>query len=157
MPKGLKLFATETEDVEILSAALEGMITSPGEMSFHKSSRAFTIMGSRFMWEVLNDDANTPDSWYRIRSGLHFGDVIAVKASGISQDVPTEALELLNLSTNVVAGSDAEIHLNFAGGGTLLLKAECINLTLTDTGDAWQTKYKPQHEGIGSSSDQENE
>ena len=132
MPKGLKLFATETEDVEILSAALEGMITSPGEMSFHKSSRAFTIMGSRFMWEVLNDDANTPDSWYRIRSGLH-------------------------LSTNVIAGSDAEIHLNFAGGGTLLLKAECINLTLTDTGDAWQTKYKPQHEGIGSSSDQENE
>ena len=157
MPKGLKLYATEVEDAEILSAALEGMITSPGEMSFHKSSRAFTIIGSRFMWEVINDDTNPADSWYRIRSGLLFGDVMAVKTNGISQNTPTEALELLSMSANVTAGTNAEIHLNFAGGGTLLLKAECINLTLTDTGDAWQTEHKPQHEGIASPSYQEKE
>ncbi|WP_340150493.1 DUF2948 family protein [uncultured Sneathiella sp.] len=157
MPKGLKLYAAEVEDAEILSAALEGMITSPGEMSFHKSSRAFTIMGSRFMWEATNDDANPADSWYRIRSGLHFGDVMAVKSNGISQNTPTEALELLSMSANVTTSSDAEIQLNFAGGGVLLLKAECINLTLTDTGEAWQTEHKPQHEETNSPSDQDKE
>ncbi|MEX1035126.1 MAG: DUF2948 family protein [Sneathiella sp.] len=155
MPKGLKLFAAEIGDVEILSAALEGMITSPGEMSFHKPTRAFTIMGSRFMWEGLGHEMSGSDSWHRIRSGLYFGDVTAVKASGISQNTPTEALELLSLTAHVVKGSDAEIRLYFAGGGTLLLKTECINLTLTDTGEAWRTEHKPRHEDVDTTSDQE--
>lgn len=109
------------------------------------------------MWEAINDDKNPADSWYRIRSGLHFGDVMAVKANGISQNTPTEALELLSMSANVTTDSEAEIQLNFAGGGALLLKAECINITLTDTGDAWQTEHKPQHEETNSPSDQDKE
>lgn len=146
MPKALKLIAAEIEDMEILSAALEGMITSPGEMSFLKPARAFTIMGSRFKWEDTVNEPTSGGGWYRIRSGLYIGDVLSVKTSGISQENPTEALELLSLSTQVGEDLETEITLNFAGGGTLRLTAECINATLTDTGDPWATELKPGHD-----------
>ncbi|WP_288903545.1 DUF2948 family protein [uncultured Sneathiella sp.] len=146
MPKSLKLIAAEIEDMEILSAALEGMITSPGEMSYLKSARAFTVMGSRFKWEDVTDDPEKDNSWLRIRSGLYFGDVMRVKAVGVSQNNPTEVLELLSLSTHLGEAGQAEICLNFAGGGTLCLTMECINVTLTDTGEPWTTERKPGHD-----------
>jgi hypothetical protein len=146
MPKPLKLIAAEVEDMDILSAALEGMITSPGEMSYLKSSRIFTVMGSRFKWEDAVEEQQKAKRWYRIRSGLCFGDVMGVKSAGISQGNPTEVLELLSLSTHVGEEGQAEIALNFAGGGTLRLTMECINVTLTDTGEPWATELKPGHD-----------
>ncbi|MDF2367944.1 DUF2948 family protein [Sneathiella sp.] len=146
MPKPLKLIAAEIEDMEILSAALEGMITSPGEMSYLKSTRAFTVMGSRFKWEDAVDGQKSSDSWFRIRSGAYFGDVMSVKSTGISQSSPTEVLELLSLSTHLREDGQADIALNFAGGGTLRLRMECINVTLTDTGEPWATELKPGHD-----------
>ncbi len=143
MPKPLKLIAAEIEDMEILSAALEGMITSPGEMSYLKSARAFTVMGSRFKWEDVAKGPETTNGWLRIRSGLYFGDVMGVKSTGISQKDPTEVLELLSLSIHLGEDGQADISLNFAGGGTLRLTMECINVTLTDTGEPWETKLKP--------------
>lgn len=155
MPKSLKLIAAEIEDMEILSAALEGMITSPGEMSYLKTARAFTVMGSRFKWEDVSHSSEIEDSWFRIRSGLYFGDVMSVKAVGVSQKNPTEVLELLTLSTHLGEAGQADIRLNFAGGGTICLTMECINVTLTDTGEPWSTSRKPGHDDAPSA-EQEN-
>ena len=146
MPKPLKLMAAEAEDMDILSAALEGMITSPGEMSYLKSTRAFAVMGSRFKWEDAAEESKNANSWFRIRSGVYFGDVMGVKSAGISQENPTEVLELLTLSTHLEQDGYASIALNFAGGGTLRLTMECINVTLTDTGEPWATELKPGHD-----------
>ncbi|MZR31438.1 DUF2948 family protein [Sneathiella litorea] len=146
MPKALKLIAAEAEDMEILSAALEGMITSPGEMSYLKSMRAFTVMGSRFKWEDATGPSKSDKNWFRIRTGIFFGDVMSIKSAGITQANPKEVLELLSLSTHVGEDAQAEIRLNFAGGGTLSLATECINVTLTDTGEPWTTELKPGHD-----------
>lgn len=145
MPEGLRLIATETEELEILSAALEGMITSPGEMSFLRTKRAFTIMGSRFKWEDVSEEADRAGKWYRIRTGVYFADVLSVKTSGISQSIPTEALELLNMSVEMKDEVAADINLEFAGGGTLKLHVECINVALTDVDQAWSTQHKPEY------------
>jgi len=146
MPNGLKLIATDADELGILSAALEGTITSPGEMSFSRSQRSFTLMGSRFMWEEVTRKPQTSETQLRIRSGLLFLDVLSVKSYGISQDFPKETLELLNVASVEKENAAAEIRLNFAGGGMVLLDVECANVTLTDTGEAWSTKHKPQHE-----------
>jgi hypothetical protein len=146
MPKGLKLIATETEDMNILSAALAGTITSPGEMSFLRPRRAFTLTGSRFMWENIREGDDTFKHWYRTRSGLYFGDILSVKATGISQQTPTEVLELLSMSVEHTESDLTEINLIFANKGSIRLTSECINVTLTDVGDAWHTDHKPQHE-----------
>ncbi len=146
MPEGLKLVAATPDDLEILSAALEGTITSPGEMSFLRSRRAFTLMGSRFKWEDISDAPDHQGAWYRIRSGVYISDVLAVQSSGISQSAPTEVLELLNISVEMKDNIAADICLEFAGGGTIKLDVECINVTLTDVDKAWPTQQKPVHE-----------
>lgn len=147
MPDPLKLIAVEADDMEIISAATEGLITSAGEMSFLKPARAFTVIGSRFKWEEATAaEENSRRSWRRIRSGLYIGDVTAVKAIGITREKPTEILELLSLSTHVENDLKTEITLIFAGGSTLRITAECVNVTLTDTGEAWETDKKPSHD-----------
>ena len=147
MPKGLKLIAADSEELEILSAALEGLITSPGELSFSRTKRVFTLIGSRFMWEQDGNSAKNGQIGFRIRSGTLFSDVMNVKTYGISQDFPTETLELLNVSSVEKEDASAEIHLTFAGGGKIRLDVECVNVTLTDTGEAWPAGHKPLHEG----------
>ena len=146
MPDPLKLIAVEADEVEILSAATEGLITSAGEMSYLKSARAFALIGSRFKWEDAAAADRSGGPWHRIRSGLYIGDVTSVRTTGISRQKPTEVLELLNLSTHVGNDLETEITLNFAGGGTLRISAECVNVTLTDTGEAWETDKKPSHD-----------
>lgn len=146
MPEGLKLVAATSDDLEILSAAVEGTITSPGEMSFLRPRRAFTLMGSRFKWEDVTEEADLKETWYRIRSGLYISDVLSVQALGISQSSPTEVLELLNISVEMKDDIAADICLEFAGGGTIKLHVECINVTLTDVDKAWPTQQKPEHE-----------
>lgn len=146
MSNGLKLIATDADELGILSAAMEGTITSPGEMSFMRTQRAFTLMGSRFMWEKIRQKSQTSELLSRTRSGLLFMDVFSVKSYDISQEFPKEALELLSIVSVEEDNSVSKIRLSFAGGGTVLLGVECVNLTLTDTGEAWSTKHKPQHE-----------
>lgn len=143
MSEGLKLRAMESEDITILSAAMEGAITSPGEMSYSQTGHAFTMTSSRFMWEKHNEDNSDA---LRIRNGLFFADILAVKTSGISQGNRTEVMELLNISYEARKDGTGEIRLNFANEGTLLLNAECINVTLTDVGDNWTAENIPSHE-----------
>ncbi|TNE34881.1 MAG: DUF2948 family protein [Alphaproteobacteria bacterium] len=144
MPQALKLYAAETDDMEILSAALEGLITSPGEIGFLKKRRAFTVVGSRFKWEDASPRAALK-GWTRIRTGVYFGDILKVRSSGISRSNSTEVMELLNITTSPGEDGTAEFLLNFAGGGTICLEAECINVTLTDSGEPWPTDKRPEH------------
>ncbi len=143
MSEGLKLKAAEAEDVTILSSALEGAITSPGEMGYASQSRSFTLTASRFMWEKKN---KTSSQNKRIRTGLHCADVLSVKALGLSQDKPTEAMELLDIECKAGEDGQADLLVHFAGGATLKLSVECIDITLTDVGDAWDTDHVPHHE-----------
>lgn len=140
---GLKLSALEADDVAVLSAAMEGSITSSGEMSYSSSARHFTLTSSRFMWEDFKGDNSTSN---RIRSGFYIGDVLSVKSTVIQQDRPTDAMELLSISMDGGEDGTATVFLNFAGGGTLSLGVECINMSLTDVGDCWQTDHIPTHD-----------
>jgi Protein of unknown function (DUF2948) len=146
MPKGLKLLATNAEELGIVSAALEGTITTPGEMSFLRQKRVFTVMGSRFMWEEDDSKIAGSGNGLRIRSGILFSDVRNVRSIGVSQEFQREALELLSISYAEKDPPAAELHLQFAGGGVVQLDVECINVALTDTGEGWPTSHKPLHE-----------
>ncbi len=144
MSEGLKLRAIEPEDITILSAAVEGAITSPGEISYSQTSRTFTLTSSRFMWEKHKSAKPVAQ---RIRSGLFFADILSVKTSGIAQTPRTAVMELLSISCETGKDGTAEIKLNFANDPTLLLNAECINVTLTDVGDSWTVERVPSPEG----------
>jgi hypothetical protein len=44
-------------------------------------------------------------------------------------------------------GPDGAIELVLAGGGSILLDVDCIEVQLADTGGAWETKLRPRHPG----------
>ncbi|MBL4740345.1 MAG: DUF2948 family protein [Sneathiella sp.] len=140
---GLKLSANVTDDVTVLSAAMEGSITSSGEMSYSSSARHFTLTSSRFMWETFKESAASSS---RIRSGLYIADVLSVKSSNLRQGNPTDVMELLSISIDAGEDGAATVFLNFANDATLSLSVECINMTLTDVGDPWATDHIPTHE-----------
>ncbi|MBE7635252.1 DUF2948 family protein [Sneathiella sp. P13V-1] len=139
MGDGLKLKAMEADEVNILSAAMEGAITSPGEISYSPKGRHFTMTCSRFMWE----DQETSNQ--RIRSGLFISDILAAKRQNVPEK-PETAMELLSIEA--VAGDDglADLTLTFAGNCTIALSVECVDMTLTDVGDAWKTDAVPHHD-----------
>jgi len=141
--EGLKLSALAAEDMDILSAACVGAITSPGEMSYSSVSRQFTFTASRLMWEK---QAGNSSGANRIRSGLFFGDVLSVKSMGFPQSASTTAIELLSMTTTTEEDGGANINLNFAGGVTLSLNVECVNAVLTDVGKSWHTDKLPNYE-----------
>ncbi|MCG8493408.1 MAG: DUF2948 family protein [Sneathiellales bacterium] len=141
MIQGLKLKAQEEEDLAVLSAALEGAISSPGELGYSSSNRAFTMTASRFMWEQKSSSSS-----YRVRTGLYCSGILSVRANGISQDQRDVALELLSMDCTAGEDGSAVLDLNFAGGGTIRMELECIDLTLTDVGDPWETDKIPSHD-----------
>jgi len=140
---GLKLKAMDAEEVAILSAAMEGAITSPGELSYSSKSRHFTMTASRFMWEGFDRDVSKQG--HRIRSGLFITDILTAHRQNMPEN-PDTALELLSIS--VEAGNDgaADLVLHFAGGTSIALGVECVDITLTDAGDAWETDVIPAHD-----------
>ncbi|WP_169543173.1 DUF2948 family protein [Sneathiella aquimaris] len=142
MANGLKLKAAEIEDISVFSAAIEGAITSPGELGYSAINRTFTLTASRFMWEQFQ---TSPENALRTRCGLLFSDVLSVKAQGISPDRPTEVLELLSITCTPGEDGSAILNLIFAGNAALRLSVECIDIALTDVGAPWETDKIPDH------------
>ena len=143
MSEGLKLNSMEPEDLEILSAACVGAITSPTEISYSSKIRQFSLTFSRFMWEEQKSGASASA---RIRSGLFFSDILSVKSVDYPVSAPDTAMELLSVSSTPEKSGNILIQLNFAGGSSIALTAECINASLTDAGSSWQTKNTPTYE-----------
>lgn len=142
MKDGLKLYAIDADDLTVMSAALEGAITSPGEISYSSKSRQLSLTASRVRWE---NDADPSKGGSRIRCGVLITDVIAIRAKSIPQNNPTMGMELLSIQPNPQDDGIATLTFNFADDKTLSLEVECINAALTDVGDPWDTEKIPTH------------
>jgi len=140
---GLKLKAIDASEVEILSAAMEGAITSPGELGYSSKSRQFTMTASRFMWEAFSSSA--PKQGSRIRTGLFVTDILSARRQNMPAD-PETVLELLSITAKAGEDGLAELLISFAGGPSISLNVECVEITLTDAGEAWQTDVIPAHD-----------
>ena len=138
----LKLYAIDPEDLTVMSAALEGAITSPGEISYSAKSRQLTLTSSRMRWEKM--DATTQEG-SRIRCGVLFTDVTAIRAKSIPQNDQTLGMELLSVQCTSGDDGRATLSLVFADNRTLELNVECFNAALTDVGEPWTTDKIPNH------------
>lgn len=142
MKDGLKLYAIDADDLTVMSAALEGAITSPGEISYSSKSRQLTLTASRVRWEKNPDPVKGGS---RIRCGVLITDVVAIRAKSIPQNNLTMGMELLSIEVDLQDDGIATLTLNFADDRALSLTVECINAALTDVGDAWDTEKIPTH------------
>lgn len=138
MKTGLKLLAETGEGLQVISAALQDAIMKVGSMRFDASAQTFTLIISRYMHEK--------EGGLRVKSGLQFNNVLAVKVKGIDRSDPDAYLVLLSITFRPESEEPSgDIVMTFAGGGEACLKAEFIEVRLVDYPHQRTTDKTPLH------------
>ncbi|MGQ0533460.1 MAG: DUF2948 family protein [Caulobacteraceae bacterium] len=139
----LRLMAEDQADLDIIGAAAQDALLCVGDMNFDKKARRFTAMINRFRWEMAGEQG----PYERVRSALSFESVLGVKTRRVRHD-SDEALASL-LSVDFIPEAEPPggvVRLTLAGGGEIAIDVECLDAVLFDTGPAWSTPRRPDHE-----------
>ncbi|MEX0838055.1 MAG: DUF2948 family protein [Parvibaculum sp.] len=140
----LRLQAEDVDDLAVISAALQDAVTKVADLAFLPSTRRFAMVVNRFRWEDAG--ASRGHSHERVRAGLHFENVRAVRARNISQDKPEGVLNLLAIRFEELNPPSGIVTLVFSGGGELRLEVEALEVHLSDLGLIWATPNLPAHD-----------
>jgi Protein of unknown function (DUF2948) len=135
----LKLTALDAEDLEIVSAHMQDAVVRTEDIKFLKRPGKFVLLANRFTWE------RTASKERRL-SALHFERIRAVKSWRIRLNEDNLILSLLAIRFEPGDAPSGTIVLEFSGGGSIRLDAECIEAQLQDLGPAWDTPHVPSHE-----------
>jgi hypothetical protein len=135
----LKLLALDSEDLDVISATTQDAVVRVVDMGFAKADRRFALLMNRFAWEEAGRKGQ------RRRAALHFDRVDSVKVAGIDTEARDGVLELLTIAFEPTEVPSGIVELKFAGGGTVRLEVECLEVRLQDLGAAWAAKTKPEH------------
>ncbi len=141
-PEPLRLLAQDADDLEVISAALQDAVAKVGDLEWDARGRRFTVALNRFRWEAAGGLLGE-----RVRAGLQFGSVLAVKSRNLRREAPEAVIELLAVSFEPGETPGGEIRLAFAGGGDVVLTVECVDAALADVSPPWRTPSTPAHGG----------
>ena len=141
----LKLVALDSEDLAVVSAHTQDSVFKVADLSWSPRDHQFSIAANRFVWEEATGKRK---GFERRRAALVFKRVLAVRSVGINQKKTDEVLSLLAIRFEQKGeGPEGSIEVDLAGGATIALDVECIEVQLADIGGAWETASKPRHPG----------
>src|SRR5579871_6311223 len=86
----LRLLAEDEEDLAVISAALQDAVAKVGDIEWDARGRRFTLALNRYLWETPGGLLGN-----RVRTGLQFGSVLAVKSRNLRREAPDAVVELL--------------------------------------------------------------
>jgi hypothetical protein len=143
----LKLLAFDEEDLQIVSAHLQDALLRGEDMSWQPRGRRFVVMVNRFDWEqAFADDGPADRPFERCRCALRFDKVDAVKVKNLKPGARGQVLELLAITFPPQDAPAGSIELVFADDRSIRLDVECIEAEVTDIGEHWTTRRKPEHQ-----------
>jgi Protein of unknown function (DUF2948) len=139
----LTLAAEDAEDLEIISARLQDAVAPLKDLVYLPKARRFAALLNRFKWEDGRRSANL-----RVRSLLHFDDVLSAKSKNIKLGAPDAVVSLLAIRFEPRGGEDpgGAVDLVFAGGGAIRLEVECLDASLSDVSGDWAARGRPDHD-----------
>lgn len=141
----LKLLALDDEDLQVVSAHMQDAVFKCGDLQYWPSQKQFAVAANRFAWEETEKGSQP---FERRRAALVFKQVKGVKSIGFDRNNGEAVQSLLAVTFEKDGeGPDGSIELVLAGGGSILLNVDCVEVQLADTGGAWETKLKPRHPG----------
>ena len=140
MTGGLKLRATDAEDLAVIAACLQDAVLPLAEMTFQPAESRFVMVASRFRWEDADGERVEGRIYERVHCGVRFDEVKAVRVRDIEQNKPSRILELLTLDAG-----DGYVDLIFAGGGVIRLEMKRLLCHLEDIDEPWPTQWRPAH------------
>ncbi len=157
--KALKLRAEDDEDLAILAACLHGAIGCLNEMAYDREARRFAAILVRPLWESAVETkalestvaAETPaempaltdvPALSRMRAGLHFDHVNAVRYRRLDRRAPHALLHLISI-VSAPLSERFGIILSFQGGGEVFLEVDKLSGHLRDLDKAQQNTSPP--------------
>ena len=141
---GVKLVAEDREDLVALSSFVQDAILRVGDIAFLPNSRRLALTLNRFCWERPSERIGGREVYRRVTAGLNVQSALAVKARGIDRSNPEGLLYVLSLRLEDHENQHV-IEFTFAGGGTLRVEVETVDVSLVDLDGGWLTEAKPKH------------
>jgi Protein of unknown function (DUF2948) len=141
----LRLIALDAEDLAIVSAHLQDAVLKVKDITWLSGEGHFVLALNRFVWETAEPGLFRRNEYQRRRTGLHFARVKSVQSAGIDRGAPETVLELLAIRFIPGESPSGEVLIDFAGGASLRLAVEVIEVEMTDLGPAWSTPHAPRH------------
>lgn len=129
--KPLALWATDPEDLQVVSALCQDAVLPASEMRFSKRDRRLALLVNRFRWE---HGTRQPE---RTRCLIAFGDVTSVRGQGVVPGDADTVLSLLAIEWVPGVDTDGILRLTFAGDGLVEAKCDCLDVTLRDVTQAY--------------------
>ncbi len=142
----LKLLALDSEDLEVISAHVQDALVRVVDMGFSAADNRFALLINRYVWEIENKKPLRKNKGERRRAALRFDYVKNVQAKGFDLSSKDGVLELLSIAFEMNDAPEGILIMNFAGGATLRLSLECLEVRLEDLGAAWSAKARPKHD-----------
>ncbi|MFG6083057.1 DUF2948 family protein [Paracoccus litorisediminis] len=131
-PAPLALAAADMDDLTVISALVQDSILPVTEISYDMRQRQLALLLNRFRWEDAEQAKREDRPYERVRAVLLISDVQRVQSDGIDRADSDLILELLALKWEAGQDGTGRLHLEFAGDGTLVIDAECLNVELRD-------------------------
>ena len=127
--KALKLRAEDDEDLAIIAACLTGAIGCLNEMAYDREARRFAAILVRPLWEKAA--AAEQPALGRMRAGLHFDHVNAVRYRRLDRGAPHALLYLVSI-VSAPLSERFGIILSFQSGGEVFLEVDKLSGQLRD-------------------------
>ncbi len=128
----LALFATDAEDLGILSALVQDAVLVASDMRYVAKRREFALLLNRFRWEDGAAAERAGRAYERVRCLLVFNDVLSVKSQGVHQHEADTVLSLLSVAFEPREDGMGRVVLTLAGDGEVALEVESLNVTARD-------------------------
>lgn len=122
----LRLWATDAEDLQVVSALLQDSVLPASEMRWQKGPRRFAMLLNRFRWEEGGRRVE------RVQSVLTAGDVRGVRGQGVLPGDADTVLSVLSIEWAPGTDADGTLRLTFAGDGLIEIACDCLDVTLRD-------------------------
>ncbi len=135
----LHLRGESADDLPALSALLQDMALRAGDVSYDARRRRLSLVGNRYRHE----DPARPS---RVRCGVTVAFADSARRRNWPAD-PDTVLALLSVTPDAAedAPDDSAVLLSFAGGVSLRLSTECIDVTVDDLSGPWGASGRPDH------------
>lgn len=150
----LKLRAHDEQDLVVIASLLQDALVPVVDMAYIAKEKRFILVANRFDWSAAGDeaavappqgdaafeDAEEEPPFQRRNCGLCFDRVRAVRTRGLDLSDRDQILNLLTLESE-----PGSVTLYFSGGGAIRLETSAIRCHLEDLGEAWPTRWRPEH------------
>ena len=139
----LRLQATSSDDLKVLSALLQDSIVPIADILYTPSQKQVTMVLQRFRWELIKNakTKGKPIGYQRCLCGLVIDKVEYMQTQQIYINDRSQFLNILSFYE-----SSQSLDLQFSDSKTIRLSVNSLKITAKDMGESWPTTQRPKHE-----------